>query len=73
MANADRAGHGAGFSFEEHLTSEGTVTIPTCSKGLGDKGYATEAARACRDWGAEHLGVARLVSLINLTIARPSG
>ncbi len=29
------------------------------------QGYATEAARACRDWGFEHLGVSRLVSIIS--------
>ena len=28
------------------------------------KGYATEAARACRDWAFEHLGVDRVVSFI---------
>jgi len=28
-------------------------------------GYATEAAKACRDWGFEHLGVPRLVSIIS--------
>jgi RimJ/RimL family protein N-acetyltransferase len=30
------------------------------------KGYATEAARACRDWAFEHLGVDRVVSFIAL-------
>ena len=28
------------------------------------RGYATEAGRACRDWGFAHLEVARLVSMI---------
>ena len=27
-------------------------------------GYATEAARACRDWAFEHLGLRRVISLI---------
>lgn len=29
-------------------------------------GYATEAARACRDWAFEHLGVDRVVSFVAL-------
>jgi RimJ/RimL family protein N-acetyltransferase len=29
-------------------------------------GYATEAARACRDWGFHHLDVPRLVSVISV-------
>lgn len=28
------------------------------------QGYATEAARACRDWAFEHLGVDRVVSFV---------
>lgn len=34
-------------------------------------GYATEAARACRDWAFAHLGVDRVVSFI-VTENRPS-
>lgn len=30
------------------------------------QGFATEAARACRDWAFEHLGVDRVVSFIAL-------
>ncbi|MHB1955428.1 MAG: GNAT family N-acetyltransferase [Sulfobacillus sp.] len=29
------------------------------------KGYATEAARACRNWGFEHLTVPHFISIIN--------
>ena len=29
------------------------------------KGYATEAARACLDWGREHLGPIRVIAAVN--------
>lgn len=34
------------------------------------RGYAAEAARACRDWAFEHLGVDRVVSFIAVDNAR---
>jgi RimJ/RimL family protein N-acetyltransferase len=49
-------------------TVDGTVEPEVAYLFVRDfwgQGYATEAAKACRDWGFEHLDVPRLISIIS--------
>ena len=48
-----------------HETVEPEVAYLFVREHWGN-GYATEAARACRDWGFTHLDVPRLISVISI-------
>ena len=54
-----------GFILQRDIDGKDEIEISyALVRGFWNKGYGIEAARACREYGFEHLGTARLISLI---------